>query len=214
MYKKRAIVLLLLTALIIIFVFFSNQYRGKAKVLYNNKIAWDTKKLKAISFNRNFYKSIYLADKNDTEGRTVIYERYDNSWLGGVGVMQKSNTSLRYAIGQIESIEPVENSEDLYLTLINPFDDEYLIKGKIILAESNISTDFRKEKVATLADGEPVITPIGVSYVLGRREIYELMKVGDVIIAQFLPENNVDSSEPKKGKNNVPLIVRIIVRRF
>lgn len=185
----------------------------KWEVLYQNNTVEDTERIKLISFNRDEYAQIYLSP-SDITGSTLIYMRKDENWLSGIGVRQQTKQTLKYIIGEVSNIEAIPGSSDLYVTLIDPFTKEILIKGRVSIDKSIYATDFREENVSDLQELRPLIEPIGISYALGPEKIRELIKEGDVITMQLTPSDVNDFSILKLDEKKYPLVTRIIIRRF
>lgn len=165
-----------------------------------------------ISFDERVYKKI-IVDNDDEKGRAVLYERNDPYWLGGYGTRQLNNQTLKMTIGEVYKIEPIENSEDLYITLIHPLEQKILVKVRLDMTSQFSATDIRVEDVRELKEGEPRIEQIGNAYTL-RKRINDLIQRGDVVTIQHRPEKGDDLSNIMKDGNNVEYIARIILRRY
>lgn len=183
------------------------------KFVFKDDAVVDKKIIKDITFNKDVYKTI-IKNPKDTIGRTLIYERNDGKWLSGTGIKQSSNTSLKFVIGSVQQITSIADSPDLYITLVDPLNNSFLVKTRIVLEKEIYATDFRSENVSKLQESEPVISKLGISYDVGKEKILELLQLGDTITVQFTPNDPNDYSILKVDENKQPFAARVIVRRF
>lgn len=157
--------------------------------------------------------NVVSQEKNDLEGRTVIYQSTPSAFSGTFG-----NT---YTIGYFDKWESIPGSRDRYLILTDPLSSEKKLTYHVIFDQTTppgfqykIETQFGVEDLNLLKmeakEGKiEGILPINS---LKESSLQNLFKKGDVVVIYKILLNGVQKDYQDKDGYNYALFV--IIRRF
>jgi len=189
------------------------------------------------------YSVAWAGDTEDGSGRAILaseerkYEELYDSF--GWTYMNKYNLEkpdLFRGIFTFRKWEKIANSNDYYAIMINPIDsNEY--KARILVDKSYLSSAIYSQlnefdnlggnrtrlEIENLNYGNlnlkiKNIERIGFFFELKEEEITKIIKPGDIVTVFMIPVSETEAKQNKyqirRDKNNNPVIISFIVRRF
>ena len=163
------------------------------------------------AFSENPSKIVYQQE-GDAQGRSVVYINQPGKALNDSGKIYGQSGDLYIVIGQVDSFEPINNSQDEYIVLTDPDTKETLIKGRINYTSQSNPTELRVENLSNSNKQGISVEKLDRVNLLGQNIVHRIIKKGDVVAVLLASGDN--SWENIFDENQNPYLTRIIVRRF
>ena len=167
------------------------------------------------------YRILYQ-DPSDTIGRTIIYEGKPGEAINGYGQVAQEITGYQVYAGIIESIEPIDGSEDEYIVLVDPINSSSIVHARLDYSSAFDTTDVRVEDIQESPSILLKIESLGLTTNVGKENMHKLMRVGDAVVLLMAPQIDEDTDIQtaiqqqltRRDEEGIRYVARIFLRRI
>lgn len=169
--------------------------------------------LKQTSGSGNPYldSRVVSKDVRDSMGRTVVYDQVEGSDFNGWG----NPNSKWLIIGRVKGMLETADG-DAYIE-VNVQGAKTPAKYRLVYKDDYSATDMWVENLLKVQNRNLALESVGVFSVLGKKLVRSVVTSGDIVVLIIRPKDGYLGEgewQAKTDEMSVPLVSRIIVRRF